>query len=382
MFNFIGHLSVIFSPLFLNIQEKEIIAFSESCKNRNRRLKTITAESKFLEEVSKICTDPMRFENYLYNLENSQCHYPPQTASLLLHCKAGPEWTYEEALQYVLDLINVSTNDEQFEVELLNIVISRISIIQSHLVNQGLGINHNFLAQQFFDRCIKSLSALRLKTAFLIVNSSSLVDDFTESQKVAWIDYVHKGLTCPDKEINQIASSMVLHCLTHLTKSSFCLCKPFIQANPVPNVEYIPTLISIYSICYNANIEKREEIMDMILKQVDQFVSELPRDEITIGLLTTLLFEELTNDNSSSISPQLVMIIDKFLAKDESQNGSIPQAPLRMFNLFPMHYEVINKKYPTFFDHLIDCIVNLINNNKTDSTLFQLLSNTLIDTNR
>ena len=82
--SFLGHLSVIFAPIFLKINEKEIISFSESYKKKNKRLKIFTKEAKFMEESSKICTDPLRLEKLLCEMESTKCLMRNNSPTLFL----------------------------------------------------------------------------------------------------------------------------------------------------------------------------------------------------------------------------------------------------------------------------------------------------------
>lgn len=377
---FIGHLSVIFAPIFLKINDKEIITFSESCKNKNKRLKIFTKEAKFMEESSKICTDPLRLEKLLCEMESTKCHIHSNSPSLLLSLKTGPEWQYEEALNYVNTILDAYRH---YESELVYIFISRIAVIQSFLINQGLGIDHHFLAKNFFDRCLTETTVERIRSAFMIVESSSFTEDFTEEQCHNWVQFLVKGFQSNDPLVCSATSKVFLHCLTHLTAESFCLIELFLKVNPNPQVDYLTTLTSIYSLCLtNESIDKRTQMMETIMKHFKKFINELPRNEVTLGLLTTLLFEEVTYENTEKVSTGLTEAFDIFLNKDEQESGSgnEPPEPLRMLSIFPNYFDIINKKYPTFFNQLIDCIVKIVNNPKTDLNLFQLLADTLVDT--
>lgn len=376
--SFLGHLSVVFAPVFLKINEKEIVSFSESCKNKNKRLKIFTKEAKFMEEASKMCTDPLRLERYLCEKEKVKCLMPKNCLTLLLTLKYGPGWKFEEALEYINSIIESYSDRES---ELLNVFISRIAVIQSFLINQGLGIDHHFLANHFFDRCLTHVSVENLQTAFMIVESSSIIEDFTPEQRENWVKYLVKGFEDEDPSVNAATSKVFLHCLTHLTTESLCLIEMYLKINPDPNIDNLTTLTSIYSLCYNnESIENRADMMETILGHIKKFINDLPRDEVTLGLLTTLLFEEITSDKCEKVSQGLVEAFDLFLSNDELEKGNEPLEPLRMLSIFPNNYDLINTKYETFFPQLIDCIVKIINNPKTDSNLVQLLADTLVDT--
>ncbi|OHT17471.1 hypothetical protein TRFO_02489 [Tritrichomonas foetus] len=366
---FIGHLGVIFAPIFLKIDEKELNSQSELCKSRNKRMKIDTLEAKLMEDASKIYKDPLRFEKYLCEMKNSKCKYPNDSLVLFLQINPESPWTYDEALKYVKDLIVGSPNES----ELLSIFISRIATIQSYFIYQNLQIDHHFLASNFFDMCISEMSEERMMTAISIVESSSIFEDFTQQQIDKWIDYVLRGL----ESVPAVASKIVLFCLTHLAPQSFCLCAPFIKANPKPSIEYLTTFSSIYSICFNfSSLPGRVEMMNSVVNICKDFVLSQPRNEVTLGLIITLLFEELSSE-CPKVSNDLISLVEAFI--DQTDAGKPPPS-LRMLNIFPANFDLINRKYPTFFKKLVNCLDKILFNPKTSLSLFHLLLDTLVDT--
>ena len=164
--NHINYISVVFAPLFLNIQYLSLKTLSKSSRIRNKRMKVGGYDNDFIELAYLIVKSPIQFSNFMNKRESKR-------PELRLHCSKKNPWKIEEALSYLNSILSLFNNnnisvinnitipdsnsiDNSISIEIYCDVIRQISTIQKHLINQFTGINYTFLSNYFFDKCFPS----------------------------------------------------------------------------------------------------------------------------------------------------------------------------------------------------------------------------------
>lgn len=377
--NYIGHLSIVFAPIFFNLDKSIAEARCTELKNRNKRMK-VQKTDDLLENLDEIYSDPLLFEQRIDNSE-------PSFLRMNLHYKQNSvSWDYNSALNHVEQIIKASGHES----ECLVIFSRRFSLAQKRLINTFPEINHKFLSEKFLGSCLDELTLYKLASSRNIVESSAITDDLTEEQRLKYVSNIYEGLKSSDVNIQNAASESVMFALTHILPASFKLCEPFLNLprfdsilnnsnktshNHQIYVENIRIVTSIFSIVYQTkDLENRDSILGKLFKLLQKFVSNEPRDEVMISSITTILFEELMSDSDQVSDGVKNIFIAFFSKKDDS-----PDSPLRMLSLYQNHYKLIAQKFPGFFEKLVIVIKELLKNKKTDKNIFQILSDTLVD---
>ncbi|OHT06099.1 hypothetical protein TRFO_26025 [Tritrichomonas foetus] len=389
--DYIGHLSIIFAPLFLDVNHSELEMRTNETKTRNKRMK-VQKVDEILENVDEIFTNPMFFETRIDNSRKSfllRLYLKKEKTNLLqqhstnnykTNTNANSNspikyvWSVDEAFNHLQRLIQASGKESQC----ISIFIKRFSEIQKRLVNYFPTMNHDFLAKKFLDSCLTDLSIENLTAARQVVECSSY-HDLEMSQRNKYVDYIENALksNLSNQEIKKVASDSVYFCLSHFSPYSFKLCSPFLAANPQPSFnEYVIYLTSIYSIVFNTNnMPNRSQMLNILINIFNKFVQNEPRNEKLISMMITLLFEEISS-NSPQVSEGLKSLYFSFFQKKDDT----PQNSIRMLTLFNTHYETINQKFPLFYENLVECIKELLMNKKINNNVFQVLCDNLADT--
>ena len=375
MQRFIAQVGIALLPFFINLGDpKQYLTFSAKTRDRNKRMKFDTYESRFLENISQIYANPVAFEAFINSKDDTE----------FFHLRALKEdgWTQENGQEYINQLLEIYDEPSVFAA-----FLNTLCAIQFRM-KRTFEFDEDYLWENYFEKCLsfprENENFEVFKTTFELVKSTTITE-YLMKECIGWINFIASTLISKSSEIVHEALLATQHAFSHVAPESFILV-PFALAalkDKKISPEEVSILLSLVSIIQakdsgSIDISIFEEPLNMLdsiewvdtnklafLKQIilnpdwknvvkelaveifTKYSAEAPVNHITIGFLFSIIMMQIKNEKKVTDNV-------KNLAKVTFNKTEIAEVSNtnKMLEIFIANYNEISPEFPEVYEYI------------------------------
>ena len=323
---FISQVGVSFYPIFADLIESkdEIISFSQKSIVKNQRMKVETYESQFQENFGLMYTNPVVFESFINQHDDSQFSFLS-----IFDIDGQLKWNKEEEKQFMDRILEIYNDSHVF-----SSFLSTVCQMQTRL-NRFFQFNQTYLWESYFDKCISyPLNEIQyhiFSTLKLLVESTPINIDLSDKVKQQCMELiVHVSLVLMSKDDELIHGSLqtAQHILTHIAPQSFVIV-PFALAALIYEKQITSEEISILLSLYLLTNYKQNGTVNLRDFYKNQFAANGHLqfqwiDKAKIDFVSKLIeFDE--NQLAQVISKNIIQVFNDYLEKTSKEKCNIQE---------------------------------------------------------
>lgn len=381
---YVAILSIVFLPLFFQIDDEALVQLAQKAAARNKRLKNTNFEQSFIPNASLIVKNPVSFEAFLTQKEANLICYRFALSNIKI------AWTFKNSLEYILKLFMYIDSISVAQTVFI------LSQSQKHLIGQ-IQIDHSFLSNNILDRFLDGIKDKYLfEAAKSIIECSLVKDDLSDEQQHKWINLLIQAFEEGKNDVLDLAFNAFIGTLTHFAPLSYRIIPFFLESllgHPNFVESHLTTLVTVFNIlCSKYNFEAIDlqistkdflstnnwniPLIPKFYSIIGNYINNVLLNQTILNFFTTLLFEE-ASQNKDQISNELKEHFKIIFKRCEQLSES--SMIYRLFAVFPMYLQRINKLFPEFKDLYINTLTSILMKDSIDDVLFRILVNCIVD---